>query len=625
MENTTLESSHKTSPSLTTIPSRIALSTYLKWHWSIIAVATVAGLLLGIVTAFLGVLTGPLVQVLSSDDRLQIFSIDKLFGEFYGKLIVSSFDGGQFSSGQISYGQIMATLPYLLIVIALARFLFQFLQWYLFELSGELVSRDLRAEIARFFIRQDLNQTLLDPKTQQYEQAVSSAITNDIKLVREYVARYYGGLPREVFQILFLTCSLIVLSPQLFAAFVLGLAPLFVLISRYGKKLKKRSSQVLQNYAVLSEWIQQRLLGIETIKHYHTENEEIGKLRLLNQTFLERQLAAIKVKSKISPLMEGTALVATAIVFYLALDLVFNDKLSGAIIINFFASLAFLSQSAGKLARYFNTSKEGEGALERLSEIRNYYSSKAVAKEAHLATHEANSDVLVQCHGLGYSYQKATPVLNNLTCSFKRGRFYAVYGATGAGKSTLFNLLLGVLKPQNGGITYHPLLAQASLPFCYIPQKINLSPGTLGDNISYPRTDYDSESVVNALHKVGLTSLLASLPKGLATPVGFGSKPLSGGQEQRIALARLFYWRLPLALIDEGTSAVDPENETAIFRHLIDYVRDLDATVIMIAHRPIAAEFADEIILLEQGTLVAAGAAADIRGRDEFRRLLAQS
>jgi ATP-binding cassette subfamily B protein len=139
-------------------------------------------------------------------------------------------------------------------------------------------------------------------------------------------------------------------------------------------------------------------------------------------------------------------------------------------------------------------------------------------------------------------------------------------------------------------------------PICYLPQKIIPLSASIASNVVYPLPSGDSLKIKEALKRVGLEAHIDSLPHGVETPLGDEGQVLSGGQLQRVLLARLWYHQSPVVLIDEGTSALDPELERLVHM-LFRELADRGATLILIAHRPTQIAFADEVISLSQGSL----------------------
>ena len=155
------------------------------------------------------------------------------------------------------------------------------------------------------------------------------------------------------------------------------------------------------------------------------------------------------------------------------------------------------------------------------------------------------------------------------------------------------------------------------MPISYIPQNILLMPGNVFNNMMYPLESGDQHRVIEALKAVNLYDDLLKLPQQLNTLIGDGGHGLSGGQAQRVLLARLWYHQSPLVLIDEGTSALDPQVEQEIYAFL-KTMASKGSTVIMIAHRYSATEISDEILLLENGILMDHGSLAQVKQSEHF-------
>jgi ABC-type multidrug transport system ATPase subunit len=222
--------------------------------------------------------------------------------------------------------------------------------------------------------------------------------------------------------------------------------------------------------------------------------------------------------------------------------------------------------------------------------------------------------VAVSCKNLRVVYPDSVrAALDSFSYDFLRGRFYAIGGASGAGKTTLFKSMLGLtgdsLDLSSGSVS-------VCGPICYMPQDVRLmSTTSMLQNISYPDVNGDRSRAAKALATVGLSDFEARLDS-LADN-------LSGGQAQRVLLARLAYHEAPIVLVDEGTSALDPELEIVVYRCLRKLAAQ-GACVIMIAHRIPALESADEVLILEGGKLVGQGTVEVVKRSPAFSRLLTQ-
>jgi ATP-binding cassette subfamily B protein len=283
---------------------------------------------------------------------------------------------------------------------------------------------------------------------------------------------------------------------------------------------------------------------------------------------------------------------------------------------SFFSLLGILSQSASKLGRYFNSNKEGEAALHRLeSTMQSMKQGASPTWQTRFAGDSTDPLILNQ---LSYRYSGTTEqALSELSVAFKRGRIYAIAGPSGSGKSTLLKLILGLWRAPNGALLYG---LNGPEDIGYLPQTIQLMPASIAANITYPDKDVDEVRLKQALHEVRMLQFIEQLSQGWHAEVGDGALTVSGGQAQRLQLARLFYHRFPLIIIDEGTSALDPETEALIFSVLRDMVQR-GSTILMVAHRLSALKIADELIVLRRGRLHYQGPPQTVLQGEDWREL----
>lgn len=565
-------------------------------------VAWVCALILGLISSVIASLTGPAMQVLlGSGSGDSMFGVRNLLGDSLGNIYF-------FLSGRdsLSRNELLTLLPLGLAGLSSLKALFYTVQGFLWERAGELISKDIRNDLMNGYLH--LSPTARKSQEGKKTEAnFSSHLTTDIRMTREYFVHFYGGLPRELFQMMMMAAVLMALSLKLFLLFFLGVLPLVVLVGRLGRKLRKRAGKALSDYSTLTEWLQQRLLGLETIKHYRTENVEIQRMQSLTTGLNEKFLKAARVKARTSPTVEMVAVTAVAGVLVVAFLDIKAGQMSGAVAVSFFSTLALLSQSASMVGRYFNSNREGSAATGRLLDLKNFLQSHQLISldrgtiETKNPTAAEADDVVVESQNISviYSGQKKA-ALKDFSWSFKRGVIYCLAGPSGAGKSTLFQALLGLV-PVTEGIIVHRCDSKHEITG-YMPQQTLLMSGSIAENIAYPDETWDEEKLKESLKQTGLYQDIMALKDTINhNPFRDGSG-LSGGQVQRVLLSRLFYHRFRLILFDEGTSALDPEAEQLVFG-ILKELKNLGACIIMIAHRPSAMSFADEMIYLNKGLI----------------------
>jgi len=226
----------------------------------------------------------------------------------------------------------------------------------------------------------------------------------------------------------------------------------------------------------------------------------------------------------------------------------------------------------------------------------------------------ASAGIAVQLRGVTFAYEEGVAVLSDADLSVPNGSVTAIVGPTGAGKSTMVDLIAGLLRPSDGTV------AIGATTTAVVFQEAFLFGGTVRDNVAVG-ADFDDEAVEQALTWACATEFVHDLPEGLDTLVGERGVTLSGGQRQRIALARALVRRPDLLLLDDTTSALDPATELAVLEQLRTALPT--TTIVMVASRPSTIALADDVVFVELGRIVDHGPHADLFARvPAYRRLV---
>lgn len=595
-------------------PRQLIARSLQPWRFRVLT-AYGAALILGLVSALLGLVIGPAMQqVLLSFDERAIPWVD-IIGPVWSAILRPVLPGDQ-----VMLSELFLILPSSLMIIATLKALLTFWQWMTWEQLGEKLAFAWRRDLVDGFVAVSPSQRD-DGAIERTESSLGGLMSQDIRTCRDYVVHYFGGLPREGFQVLFMAFSLAALNLKLFLIFLFCIAPVGALLSRLGKKLRRRASHALEDNSVLGEWIQQRLLGVETIKQYQTESLELGEMKKASQNLFEVFLRAARLKARTSPMIELLGVFAMSLALLIAFGDIAAGSLSGAVGMSFFTTLAFFAQSMAKLGRYFNSNREGLAAAERIFtaiSAMDKHNQNVIGGGVFSETVGPSSAKLSHV-SVRYGEKQA---VTDFSFQFEAAKVYCLVGASGAGKSSIFNAMLG-LRPRSGGVIEYCIgsgFDDRTLDIAYLPQQIPMIPASIGENVSYPHENFDPARVHRAFDKVHFKLDPERLLHGLETLVGPGGLQLSGGQLQRLQLARLVYHHAPFVLVDEGTSALDPEMEQTVLSFLRGLARS-GAIVIMIAHRKAAVEVSDEIIVLANGRMVAHGSPLDVMQSEHFTEI----
>ena len=244
-----------------------------------------------------------------------------------------------------------------------------------------------------------------------------------------------------------------------------------------------------------------------------------------------------------------------------------------------------------------------------------------------LETDHEGFDPRIEIRNLALTYpQKDTPALDNISLEITSGSFVAIVGPSGAGKTSLVDVLLGVLTESSGTVLISgkpPLETIAQWPgaIAYVPQDVAMSSGTMKENITlgFPENSEDQDLINSAVQMAQLANFVQSLPQGLKTQVGERGTKLSGGQRQRLGIARAMFTKPKLLVLDEATSALDGQTESDISSAILELKGK--TTIVMIAHRLSTVRFADLVIYIDGGKITAQGTFEEVRNQvPDFER-----
>lgn len=503
-----------------------------------------------------------------------------------------------------SRSEVLGQLWWILLVLAAVKFIVSSAQWLIWEYVGENSAYELRKSLMTSFLdsnfeRSDLSQ---EPSRKSLSESMSTLVGTDIKMYRDFLVRYYGGVPRELLTSIVLIVSLVLISPKMSFLMFIVILPFVLVLSKFGRRIRERSESALRNFDLLSEAVQKRLLGIETIKHLKMEQDEFSRISKINLDSERTFLKAARVKARVSPAIEFGGGIAVCAVLYFMLHTIFGGDASPAEQMSFLASAGLLSQSAGHLSKHFSSLKEVASSKSRIVEFLDL--TKNSPRINTWIQHRRYPDLSVSALKLNdivFSIPRQNGLEKKLVnVQVNGGEIAVIAGKSGAGKSTLMSILLGLRAPESGNIEYQiPEKISGGRPLVvYVSQDLHNMPMSVAQYVSYPLATYDRQLFQAAVQSVNLEAWVKSLPLGPESQLAFNDSNLSGGQMQRLQLARIFYHRPFYVFLDEATSALDLENEDLFLKNLQRFAHNDKAVVMMIAHRDASIAIADKKIEL---------------------------
>lgn len=402
--------------------------------------------------------------------------------------------------------------------------------------------------------------------------------------------------------------------------------PMFMfLIGSTAEKMNKKQWQTLSR---MSAYFLDVLQGLVTLKIFNQTDEALKKINEISNLFRIKTLKVLKVAFLSALVLEITATISVAMVAVgIGLRLLNGDfNFSDALFILIIAPEFYLPFRI--LGATYHAGMEGTAAFERINDVLNYKSSKSnIVTDTKIDfTFTQNEPIIFK--NVSYTYtERETKALDNISITIEPQKVTAIVGASGSGKSTLMNILLKFLIPTNGNI----LIGQTNLllikdeswrnNLTWLPQNPHLFSKSILENIQLANQKATFQEVVEAAKRARIHDYIINLPDGYNTVVGENGAKLSGGEIQRIALARAYLRNSPLILIDEPTANLDPIVEEGIVNDM--YKLFSDKTVLIIAHRLNTIINADKIIVMKNGRIEEIGNHNDlIKKNGYYRRLL---
>jgi len=398
---------------------------------------------------------------------------------------------------------------------------------------------------------------------------------------------------------------------------ILLLLPLLVLAAKlFGRKLKSLSTSIQDHTAALSTLAEEVISGIRIVKSFVQTKREEGRFAAQVDQTLHLTLRRAGIMAVFIPVISLLTFSAAAAVLWYGGRQVIEGAITPGDLFAFVLFAGILIGPFSSAARVFAQIKEAQGAMQRVFEILDAQPEIHDRLDAQPLSTIAGH---MRVEGVSFAYDPRNPVLSNLSFEAKPGELIAFVGPTGAGKTTVINLLHRFYDPTEGRLTIdgHDL-RQVSVESWYrqialVPQETILFGGTILDNIRYGNLEA-SEAGVQAASKAAYAhDFITGLPDGYHTVVGEKGVNLSGGQRQRIAIARAILKNPRILLLDEATSSLDTESERLVqdaVEHLLE-----GRTTFVVAHRLSTIQRADRILVLDKGKLVEEGSHAQLMER----------
>jgi len=495
-------------------------------------------------------------------------------------------------------------LPLMIIGLYVVKGCAYYGQAYLMGYIGQKVIFDLRNTLYRHITSQSLS-FFAHRKTGE----LLAHMSYDVTLVQATVSTAVTALMRDSVSIVFLTL-VVFIQDWMLACIAILVFPLVVYpIARFGRKMRSASTDGQVSMGALSSLIEETVGGVRVVKAFGMEDYEQGRFRELTADYMRHQMRAFKVHALSFPIMELLAGFGIAgVLLYGGLRVASGATTPGTLM-SFLAAIIMLYEPVKRLSRANNEIQQGLAAAKRIFAILDEKPDIADAPDA-MELQPFHRDIVFDRVSVRYPGSKRD-VLQDIDLKVEAGEVVALVGRSGAGKTTLVNLVPRFFDVKSGGVLVDGLdvrqVTQASLRsnIALVTQEIVLFNDTVLNNIAYGHSRLDRGEIEEAARAANAHDFIHKLPQGYDTLVGERGVILSGGQRQRISLARALLKDAPILILDEATSSLDTESERLI-QQAIDRLMQ-GRTVVVIAHRLSTIRHAHRIVVLDEGGIIEMG------------------
>lgn len=445
--------------------------------------------------------------------------------------------------------------------------------------------------------------------------------TNDINAVRSFVGpAVMYSIDNGVLFIMIISI-MISLSPALTFYALLPLPVLSFLVYVVMKKVHKRYIKIQEKFSDLTTLAQENFSGIRVIKSYVRENYEINKYKEHSFEYLKRKMDLVRLQALFHPVFFMIAGLSAIIVILIGGRMIMMNQLSLGVIAAFIAYLSMLIWPMISFGFVANIVQQAEASMKRLMK---FFNEPYEISDSSITNYSINSlEGEIEFKNVSFRYGEYLPlVLDNINLKINKGETIAFIGKTGAGKTTLINLISRMYDVTSGEILIDGYnikeipLAVLRKHIGYVPQETFLFSDTLENNIAYGLNGYDKSLIQYVSEIAQLTKDVNDFPDGFNTILGERGITLSGGQKQRTTLARALATDPKILILDDSFSAVDTNTEEEILKRLKEFMKN--RTSIIISHRISTVKEADRIFVLENGKITEEGTHEELIAKGGF-------
>lgn len=495
-----------------------------------------------------------------------------------------------------------------IIVVFLLRGFFFYGQTYLMSYIGQKVVIDIREAVYRHLQRLSLS---------YYERhstgTLMSYVTNDVAALQSALVESVIEMVTEAMTLLGSLGAMLFLHWRLTLLTLITVPLVAKTINIFGKKLRRASHVMQERAADITSVLQETISAVRVIKSFVREDYEIKRFNRENYFNFRAQMKTAQLMATLTPVIEFlAALGVTAIIWYGGREVI-NGELTAGSLIAFLIYAVNISNPIKRLSRVYGSIQRALAAAQRVftvldtePEVQNMPDAKPLPR----------INGCVKFENVDFAYNQGDLALININLEAQPGQMIAIVGPSGAGKTTVANLIPRFYDPAGGRVTIdgydvkHVTLESLRQQIGIVPQETVLFNGTVYENILYGDLAAGKEQVIAAAKAANAHNFIMEMPNGYKTQIGERGSKLSGGQRQRVAIARAILKNPRVLILDEATSALDTESEQLV-QDALDKLM-VGRTSVVIAHRLSTVQRADLILVMEKGKIVERGTHAQL-------------